>query len=292
MSVATEIARIQTDKATIRSKMVELGRAQSTDGLDELATAVAGIENQGAVSATVKEGETYAIPKGYHNGSGTVSGVAGGGDYGLQSKSVTPTKLQQNITPDSGYYGLSDVTVAPIPENYNDVSVVTAEAGDVIVGKIFVDSDGAPVVGTIPVNNPLNIVLPTQDNEKTYTIPEGYHNGEGTVKIVEEEKTVTPTETEQVVTPSAGKVLSSVTVERIPTNYQDASSATASAADILSGKKAFGPDGQIVGTMANNGALNGSIDGLSTVTYNIPSGYTSGGAVSLTADIENALAEI
>lgn len=102
MSIAAEITRIQTDRNTIRAKLVELGMAQSTDGLDALAAAVEKVENRGAVSASVQEGETYTIPKGYHNGSGTVSGVAGGGNYSLQSKTATPTKLQQNVTPDSG----------------------------------------------------------------------------------------------------------------------------------------------------------------------------------------------
>lgn len=78
-NIATEITRIQNDRNTIRTKLVELGMAESTSNLDTLATAISGITNQGAVSATVQEGDTYTIPKGYHNGSGTVSGVSGGG---------------------------------------------------------------------------------------------------------------------------------------------------------------------------------------------------------------------
>lgn len=68
--------------------------AGNTDNLDKLADAIDGIKDNGAVSASVAEGATYTIPKGYHNGSGTVSGVAGGGNYSLQSKTVTPTKSQ------------------------------------------------------------------------------------------------------------------------------------------------------------------------------------------------------
>ena len=73
MSTATEISRLQTARNTIRNKMVALGLGTSTDLLDDLATEINGITNQGAVTATVQEGDTYTIPAGYHNGSGTVS---------------------------------------------------------------------------------------------------------------------------------------------------------------------------------------------------------------------------
>ena len=62
-NIATEITRIQNDRNTIRTKLVELGMAESTSNLDTLATAISGITNQGAVSATVKEGDTYTIQR-------------------------------------------------------------------------------------------------------------------------------------------------------------------------------------------------------------------------------------
>jgi len=181
MSIATQISRIQTDRNTIRTKFVELGMAQNTATLDDLATAAEGIENRGAVSATVQEGDTYTIPKGYHNGSGTVSGVAGGGNYSLQSKTVTPTKAQQNVTPDSGYYGLSDVTVAAIPTNYADVGAVTAGAGDVLTGKTLVDATGKTVAGTMPNNGAISSTIDGL-TATTVTVPAGYTSG-GTVTL-------------------------------------------------------------------------------------------------------------
>lgn len=389
MSVATEIARIQTDRNTIRNKLIDFGLAESTSNLDALATAVDGIVNCGAVSAQVQEGDTYTIPKGYHNGAGTVSGVSGGGNYTLQSKTVTPTKKQQAITPDSGYYGLSDVTVGAIPEAYQDVSSVTAAAGDVLTGKIIVAADGTVTTGTMANNGAVSKTLTVEDPSYTvpkgyhagtgtvsismetktvtpttaqqtvnptegkvlsavtvnaipaqyvdtsdatataaqildgatayaagklvegampnngaaskaldatttsYTIPAGYHNGEGTVSVSLETKSATPTKSSQTISPTAGKLLSSVTVAAIPDTYQDVSGVTAVAADVLSGKTIVNAEGETVqGSMTNNGAVNGTIDGLTTTSYAVPAGYTSGGSVSLTGDIEDALAAI
>lgn len=290
MTTATELTRIQTARNTLRTKGVELGICTSTDKIDVIATAFDNITNQGAVQATVQEGDTYTIPKGYHNGSGTVSGVAGGGNYNLQSKSVSPTKSQQNITPDSGYYGLSDVTVAPIPESYQDVSSVTATAADVLGNKVFVTATGKVTAGTMANQGAVNKTLDVEAN--SYTVPAGYHNGNGAVSIVLEEKTATPTKAQQDITPTAGKVLSKVTVAAIPVEFVDTSDADAVAANILLNKTAYVAGTKVTGTMPNNGAISATIDGLTVTSYSVPAGYTSGGTVSLTDDIEQALAAI
>lgn len=196
MSVVTEIERIQQDKNKIKEKLIALGLADSTSNLDKLAEAIENIVNQGAVQATVYEGETYTIPAGYHNGSGTVTGLTDtSGDYErykLQAKTVMPTKQQQSVAPDNGYYGLSSVTINSIPETYQDVSNTTATAEDVLANKLFVTANGVLTAGT----------------------------------------------------------------------------------------------------MLNNGVLSGSIDGLLSTLYVIPAGYTAGGMVTLSDDIERALAEI
>lgn len=289
-NIATEIARIQTDRNKIRTKLVELGMAESTSNLDALATAIEGIENRGTVTATVQEGATYTIPKGYHSGSGTVSGVKGGGNYTLQSKSVTPTKAQQNITPDSGYFGLSDVTVEAIPSNYQDVSATTTTASDVLTGKVFTDATGKVTTGTMTNNGAVNQTLNTSTT--SYTIPKGYHSGSGKVSITTETKSATPSKSSQTITPTSGKVLSSVTVAAIPSDYITTSDANATAAQILDDATAYVKGVKVTGSMPNNGSTSKTIDGLTSTSVSIPSGYTSGGTVSLTSDIEDALSSI
>ena len=290
------ITALTGSRNTIRTKLVDFGLVTGTAKLGDCATAVDGIANNGAVDISVQEGESYTIPKGYHNGSGVVKGVAGGGNYTLQQKTVTPTKSQQSITPDQGYYGLSGVTVKAIPENFQDVSATTATAVDVLATKVFIAADGTTTTGTMANNGGVSKTLDATTGNQSYTIPAGYHNGNGKVTVVLEEKTATPTTTTQNITPTAGKVLSKVTVSAIPAIYGDATEADAVAANILSGKKAIVKANNVAtmveGTMTDNGTLTGSIDGLTTTSYTIPSGYTAGGTVSLTNDINEALAAI
>ena len=290
MSIATELAKLQTARNKIRTKLVALGLVTAAAKLDDCATAVDGISNQGAVSATVQEGDTYTIPAGYHNGSGTVSGVAGGGNYKLQSKTVALTKAQQAITPDNGYYGLSDVTVSQIPDAYQDVSSVTAGAADTLTGKVIVTADGKVATGTMPNNGAVSKALDA--STPSYTIPKGYHSGAGKVSIAVETKTVTPTKAAQDIVPSTGKVLTKVSVAAIPDAFADTSGADAVAANILDGKTAFVNGVKVTGSMPDNGSATATMDGLTTTSVTIPAGYTAGGTVSLTADIEEALAAI
>lgn len=283
MSTATEISRLQTARNKIRNKMVNFGLGTSTDLLDDLADEIDGIANRGAVSATVQEGDTYTIPAGYHNGSGTVSGVSGGGNYQLQTKGpITPTKSLISVSPDNGYYGLAAVSIDPIPEAYQDVSSVTATAGDVLANKIIVVADGTVTAGTMTNNGAVNKTLDATTSNQSYTVPSGYHNGLGTVQIVLETKSATPTTSSQDITPTSGKVLSKVTVGAIPSQYHDTSNVDATAGDVLSGKVIVAANGtEITGSMTNNGAVSKVLDVSSPVSlsYTIPAGYHNGSGI-------------
>lgn len=64
--------------------------------------------------------------------------------------------------------------------------------------------------------------------------------------------------------------------------FYDTAGADATAADILTTKKAFGPSGEITGSMANNGSTSGTIS-TKAGTVTIPAGYTTGGTVSISS---------
>lgn len=59
-----------------------------------------------------------------------------------------------------------------------DLDVITAQAGDILAGKVIVGPDGEPLTGTMPNRGAVSQVLPINGN---YTIPAGYHNGLGKV---------------------------------------------------------------------------------------------------------------
>lgn len=97
--------------------------------------------NHGAVTGSISgKDDSYVVPVGYHDGSGVVkiddtekaklvpsnirSGVSvlgvegnmtGTEDVNAQTKTVSPTTVQQTILPDEGYNYLSQIVVGAIP---------------------------------------------------------------------------------------------------------------------------------------------------------------------------------
>ena len=68
-----------------------------------------------------------------------------------------------------------------------DCRVGTAIASEVLEGTTFTNSAAADIPGTMKNNGAVSSTLKPGPSESTYTIPQGYHNGQGTVSITAEQ---------------------------------------------------------------------------------------------------------
>lgn len=146
--------------------------------------------------------------------------------FNTQTKTVTPTESTQTISPDNGYNGLSTVTVNPISSTYIGSAVPTKGATTITPNSNSqtVISSGTYATGNITVS-----AVPTETKSittnGTYTPSNGKYFSSVNVNVVgdafdTQSKSITPTESEQIVTPDAGyDGLSSVTVGAISSTY-------------------------------------------------------------------------
>lgn len=130
-----------TSGATAVASEILSGKTAYANGTELTGT----MPNRGAVSGVIDDLSTpYTIQQGYHDGSGTVSidsteaaklipgnikegvevlGVTGtytGEGVTAQSKTATPSFIQQTILPDQDYDYLSQVTVEAIAVDYTE----------------------------------------------------------------------------------------------------------------------------------------------------------------------------
>jgi len=168
---------------------------------------------------------------------GFVTGGASGAS--LQSKTVSPSESAQTIKADNGYDGLSQVTVNAVSRTYVGSGVTKKSAATYTPGTSYQSiASGQYLNGTQTIKGDSNL--------------------------------------------TAGNIRSGVKIFNVTGSYAgssssggtDTSDATATAANILSGKTAYVNGSKLTGTMTNNGAVSKTMT--ANGSYTIPAGYHNG----------------
>lgn len=160
----------------------------------------------------------------------------------LTGDTITPADLAYGVTA----HDKTGEIITGTSTKDSDTSDATALAGDLLLGQTAY-ANGAKVTGTMPNRGAVTGIIDQKDD--VYTIPNGYHDGSGTVSIDLTEqakiiptnirkdvmilgvvgtmegsenvhaqpKTATPAKTSQIVTPDTGyDYLTQVTINAIP----------------------------------------------------------------------------
>ena len=246
---------VDTSDATATAGEILSGKTAYVDGCKVTGT----MTNKGKITANLVPGQTYTIPEGYHSGEGTVTGVS-------YRKAISYTKTLASGSNDIASYVLpeADYAISVFVKPYSYKSTAT-------IGILCSELDKKADDGTLSYTNwdaGNGIINQTAEGIKLKSI----HLYAGTDDMPSIKVTAT----------ASAEVLAEVGVyisrvggnAALTVNGTDTSDATATAANILSGKTAYVDGAKLTGTMTNNGALAKTMT--ANGSYTIPAGYHNG----------------
>lgn len=246
---------VDTSDATATAGEILSGKTAYVDGCKVTGT----MTNKGKITANLVPGQTYTIPEGYHSGEGTVTGVS-------YRKAISYTKTLASGSNDIASYVLpeADYAILVFVKPYSYKSTAT-------IGILCSELDKKADDGTLSYTkwDAGNGII-NQTAEGTKLKSNHLYAGTDDMPSIK----VTATASAEVLA-EVGVYISRVGGNAALTvNGTDTSDATATAANILSGKTAYVDGAKLTGTMTNNGAVAKTMT--ANGSYTIPAGYHNG----------------
>lgn len=236
----------------------------------------------GVGEKTITQNGTYLASNDNFSGySSVIVNVSGGGSQPiLQTKSVTATEESQIVEADENYDGLEKVNVGAISSSYvgsnilrRSSSDLTSSGATVSIPSGYYENNASKTIQSGSVSVPSSTVsvepqilvsssgLITASVTKTESISPNVSAGyvlsgsSGTINIngsnnsqltVQGAQTITPTTSQQSVGGSGKFMTGAITINPIPSEYNDTSEVTATSSDVISGKKIVDSSGSVI----------------------------------------------
>lgn len=226
---------------------------------DYLLEGYTALDKSGTLITGTMQQQTVVVSEENDSHGGKVVYITGD-TINLQAKTVTPTKNAQNVGPDSGYNGLSVITVNPIPNEY------------------------IKPTGTLSIN-----ANNTYDVTNYASVTVNVSNSSSTINL--QEKTATPSETEQeIVADNAYDGLSKVTVGAISSTYVGTGiTRRNSNALTVNGATVTAPAGYYANAASKSIASGSATTPATTITANPSINISNTGLITVTASASKSV---